>query len=667
MIWFKMYPHGSALSWQSFADNLFGDGCRRMLSPGLARVCRWGSVIAAVYIFSSFFLYPQQIQFRGICLGFFLALSFITYTPPGAAQDRPVSIGDWLLVGLSFSVSGYMSLNLERIVTRYPFVDAVQAADIGFCILTVFLLVAGTRRIVGPWLPMLSILSVGYVIIGPWLPGLFRHPGFSAATLVDELFLTTDGIWGSMLGIAAGNIMVFVLFGAFLLNSGISGFLYEFAASVAGASRGGLAKVAILSSALFGMISGNSVANTSTMGVLTIPLMKKSGYPADFAAAVECCASIGGILMPPIMGSVAFILAEVLGIPYIKVAQAAFLPAVLYFTAIFIVVDVRASQLGLIGISRTDLRPARIVLREGILFIVPIIYLVIRMLMGVNPSRVGLESILVTVIVSWLRVDTRMGIRVITNSLSEGIQQGTMIVTTMAICGVMIGVINLTGIASKLSSFLMAASANSLFGTLALVMLVTMFLGLAMNITPAYLLTAVIAAPVLIGMGVTPMAAHLFILFYAAMATMTPPVALTAFVAAMIAEAPPMRVGFLSMRIAFPSFILPFVFVYSPQLLMQGSLQEILLALAAALLSVLLITLGMEGWFQERQLGKILRGILVTAGIAAMTGNLYLGIAAAFLLLIIFKRSRIKSQFIQNDADQTEVKLRRNIKCEKCQ
>ena len=645
-------PGRNAFISQKVISNFLGEGQRRSLSPQMASVCRWGSAAAAVFILASFFLYPQQIFFRSSCLGFFLSLTFIIYSPPGGSADRSVPAGDWILAGLSWSVSIYMALNLERLITRNPFVDAVTTADTGFCLLTVFLLIEGTRRIVGPWLALFSLLSLGYFVIGPWLPGLFYHPGFPASNLVDELFLTTDGIWGSMLGIAAGNIMVFILFGVFLLNSGISGFLYEFASAIAGASRGGLAKVAVLSSALFGMISGNSVANTSTMGVITIPMMKKFGYPADFAAAVECCASVGGILMPPIMGSVAFIMAEVLGIPYIKVAQAALLPAVLYFAAIFIVVDVRASKLGLIGMPRSALRPLRTVLREGMLHLVPVLYLIVRMVMGANPSRVGLESILVTVLVSWFRVDTRMSINSIVNSLAEGVQQGTMIVTTMAVCGVMIGVINLTGIASKLSSFLMTASGSSLIGTLALVMLVTMFLGLAMNITPAYLLTAVIAAPVMIGMGITPMAAHLFILFYAAMATMTPPVAMTAFVAATIAEAPPMRVGFLSMRIAFPSFILPFVFAYSPQMLMVGSFREILLALVAGLLSVLLITLGMEGWFQSRSMDMVLRGIFIMAGIVVMFGNLYLALASALLLIGFAKFNRIAPQVIMSDPDQ---------------
>ena len=622
--------------WAKFKLYLWGEGEKRTLSGGSAYLYKIAAIITALYIFWSILAYPEPLLHRSLCFGLFLSLAFMSYTMPGTATTKRIPWYDWLLTLLSVSVSIYIFLNLDRLILRYAFVDQVTAADIFFGLITIILLLEATRRIIGPWLSLLSVLSLAYLYLGPFISGRFGHNGFSLIHIIDELFMKTEGIWGWTLGVATNQVILFVIFGAFLLYTGAGAFLFDFAAAIAGWRRGGLAKVAILGSGFFGMISGSPVANAATIGVITIPMMKKSGYPAEFAASVETCASAGGILMPPVMGSVAFVMAEVIGVPYSSIALAALLPAVLYFFALYCTVDIRARKMGLKGMERHEIPPLIKTLKRGLPFFIPICYLIFRLsTSGVNISRIGLESIMLITLVSVFNKDNPMTLKVFLNALADGISKGLMIVTTMAACGIMIGVFNLTGIGAKFSSALMAMSNQSLFATLLMVMFLSLFLGLAMNVSTSYLLTAVVAAPVLIKLGVPVMAAHMFILFYSAMACITPPVALTAFTAASIAGAPPMRVGFLAMRMALIAYVLPFIFAYWPALLLQSPPIQIVFAFVLGILSVVFIAMGIEGWWFDKSIPQLSRILIISAGIIILTGNIYLIILAIAVLFII--------------------------------
>ena len=616
---------------------VLGEGKKRHLNGRVAALTRCLAIATSIYIIWSVFSHPQALMQRSISLGLVMALAFLMYSTPGSAADRRIPWYDWILACLALSVSIYLNLNLERLISRSYFFDPVTPWDMIFGSLLLVLLIECTRRVIGPWLSILSLMSIGYILFGNLIPGRFGHPGFTFYNLIDEMFLTTDGIWGSTLGVATNQVVVFIIFGAFLLHSGAANFIFDFASGIAGWRTGGLAKVAVITSGLFGMISGSPVANVSTMGTITIPMMKKSGYPASFAAAVECCASVGGILMPPVMGSVAFIMAEVIGVPYGKVALAAFFPAVIYYLAIYFSVDFRARKLGLKGLEKTKIEPLGSTFKKGIVFFVPIVFLVFRIIFsGVSPSRVGIEAACLVFLCSLFSSEHRMNLEKVLQALADGTFRGVMIVITMGCCGTIIGAINLTGLGAKFSSYLMALSQNSFLATLLTVMLLTMLLGLAMNISTSYLLTAVVAAPVMVNMGVNVMSAHMFILFYSAMAAMTPPVAIAAFAAASIGEAPPMQVGFQAMGITLVAYFLPFVFVYSPALLMEGSWIKILLAFMSGVLAVLLMTMGMEGWWLEKQMNKLYRLPMIIAGVMALTGNVYLILLALVLTALIF-------------------------------
>lgn len=616
----------------SLYNIIMGQGEKRILPPKIAGLVQWIAIATTIYNMWAVFGYPEELLHRSIGFGLFFSLAFVIYTMPGTQTRKFVPWYDWIMAISSLAVSIYIFIHIDRLVTRLPFVGKVYGTDIFFGVLTVLLLLEGTRRVIGPWLSILCIISLVYAMSGHYLNGLFGHGGFSVKDIVEHLFMTTQGIWGMTMGLAVTYIILFIVFGAFLQNSGAGEFFFNLASSIAGWSRGGLAKVGVIASGLFGMISGNPAANVTTIGTITIPMMKKTGYPPTFAAAVECCASTGGTIMPPVMGSVAFLMAEIIGVPYIKIAAAAFLPAVIYYMALYFAIDYRAGKLGLQGLPREQIPPLHTTLFKGMIFLVPLTWLIIRLMAGFTPSRVAFETILLLFIVSWLRKDTRMTLEKTLKSLADGSIQGIMIVVTMAASGVLIGIINLTGVGIKFTSLLMAMSGQSVFITLIFAMGIAMFLGLPLNITPAYLMTAVVAGPVLIKLGLSPIAAHLFLLFFAAMAPMTPPVAITAFAAAGIAGpgADPMKVGFLSMRICMVAYIMPFIFIYQPAMVLQAPLPAILLSFITGILSVAFLAMAAEGW-HGRYLTAIQRFMLFAAGILAITG--YLPLFAVSIVL----------------------------------
>jgi len=616
-------------------EHIFGEGKKRTLNNGWFLVKRIISIITASYVFLSVLIYPEPILHRSIVFSGIFSIIFITYSSPGSKNRGVVPWYDILLSLLSLSIGGYIFLNIDRLVVRYPFVAPVYVMDFVFCILTVFILLEGTRRIIGPWLSFLSMGALIYVFFGKTMPGRFGHMGFSFKNIVDGLFLTGDGIWGSTLGIASTHIMIFILFGSFLLMTGAGDFLFNLVSRMSGSGRGGVAKIAILTSAMFGMISGSAIANASTTGIMTIPIMKKNGYPSDFSAAVESCASVGGCFMPPIMGSVAFMMAEVVGIPYYQIAIIAFLPALIYFTALFFIVDARSAKIGLKGLEKDKTVGVFSILKKGSGFFIPLILLIFRLMKGITPSRVGLEAIVVTIIIGLFSKENKLTFKKVLDALVKGIEKSLMIVSTMGTCGILIGIVHTTGIASKISSLLVSLVSYSSIITLFIVMTIAIFLGLAMNITSSYLLTAVICAPVLIRFGYEPVSVHMFILFFSAMATITPPVALTSFAAASIADAPPMKVGFLSMKTGFVAYVLPFVFVFKPSILLIGSWQETVLVFISVLVGVKVLALGTERWFLGRKI-SIFKGIILSIlGVVIILGDL-IYILISIILIIVY-------------------------------
>lgn len=617
-------------------DYITGMGKKRKLSGNVKRINDAVAVAIVIFVIISVFLYPEALLYRSICFALFFFNIFIAYTTPKSKTEGYVPFYDYILAVLSLAVGVYFAVNIERIVERLAFISQITTGDIIFGILTILLLLEGCRRVLGPWLPALSILSLLYLFYGHHIIGRFGHQVFNIKYIIDGMFLSTYGIWGSTFGIAVGQVMVFLVFASFFQKSGAADFLFDFAASIAGASVGGVAKIAVITSTLFGMISGGPISDVTTTGTITIPAMKKQGYSAVMAAAIESCACVGAIFMPPVMGSMAFIMAEVIGIPYGEVAKRAFLPAILYFAVIFFIVHFRSQKLGIGAFAESDRKPLRSLGKQCLTFFIPLIYLTIRLISGSYPERAALESIVVILMINLLQKRNIMTLGIIWDTMVSAVQKGRSIVTTMAACGVFVSVVMITGLTSKMGSYLSNLSDYSSLTILIIVLSIVLFLGLAMNGTSSYLITAVICAPILIKQGYLPLGVHMFCLYFAAMATITPPVALTTYTAASLAEAPPGKVSLQTMKLSFTAIILPFAFVYNPSILLYGPLWTSLVSFISAIAGVALLASAMENWWFGLKMNLLHRSLVLIAASALIIGKISFIVAASALLLIIF-------------------------------
>lgn len=617
-------------------DYVTGSGRKRRLSGWTKWINDAVAVAIVIFVILSVFLYPEAILYRSICFALFFFNIFISYTSPNSKTEEYVPVYDYVLAVLSLAVGIYFVINIERILSRIAFVSDILTGDILFGVLTIILLLEGCRRVLGPWLPAFSVASLLYLFYGHNIIGRFGHQVFNIKYIIDGMFLSTYGIWGSTFGIAVGQVMVFLVFASFFQKSGAADFLFDIAASIAGASVGGVAKIAVITSTLFGMISAGPISDVTTTGTMTIPAMKKQGYSAVLAASIESCACVGAIFMPPIMGSMAFIMAEVVGIPYSEVVKRAFIPAILYFAVIFFIVHFRSRKLGIGAFAESDRKPLRSLAKQCLTFFVPLIYLTIRLFSGSYPERAALESIVVILIVNLLQNKKIVSPDIVRDTMVSAVQRGRMIVTTMAACGVFVSVVMITGLTSKMGSYLSNLSSYSSVTILIVVLIVVLFLGLAMNGTSSYLITAVICAPVLIKQGFSPLGVHMFCLYFAAMATITPPVALTTYTAASIAEAPPGKVSIQTMKMSSMAVILPFAFVYNPAMLLYGPWWTSLVSLISAIAGIALLVSAMENWWFDLKMNVFHRSSVLIAACALIIGKISLIIGASALLSIIF-------------------------------
>jgi TRAP transporter 4TM/12TM fusion protein len=442
----------------------------------------------------------------------------------------------------------------------------------------------------------------------------FAHSGMSVGRFLSTLFLTMDGIFSAPTAASANFIFIYVLFGSFLLKSGAGEFFIDFAKAIAGAAVGGPAKIAVIASSLFGTVSGSPTANVVTTGTFTIPLMKKIGYSPYFAGAVESIASTGGAIMPPVMHAAAFLMVEITGIPYLVIITAAVFPALLFYFGLFLMVHLRAISGGLQAMSKSQLPSLTHVMRRGWQFALPLVALVVLLALGYTIVRAAFMAIIGTLMVSWFRSDTRMGISEIADALIDGAKSTIVIMASCATAGIVVGVIGATGVGGKFTSLVVSIGSGSIFLSLLLTMVACTILGMGLPTPVAYLLTAVLAGPALTMMGVPLLAAHLFILYYASLSTITPPVAVAAYAAAGIAGDSPMKVGFTAVRLGSLAFIIPFMFIYQPALLLSGSFAEIVIAIPTSVVGVVAFAVGLEGWLIVK-IGVVSRFFLILSGL----------------------------------------------------
>ncbi len=498
----------------------------------------------------------------GLCLIFFL------YPARQSTSRSRVTLVDWLLVLASAASFGYLALEYQAIVTTRGGIP--NTLDIAFSILTVVLVVEGTRRIMGWMLPILALVFLLYPFIShfDFMPDRLLTRAFDLGDIFGQMYLKTEGLYSTAIGASVTFIFLFILFGAFLAKSGMGQLFNDLAMALAGHKQGGPAKVAVISSGFMGSINGTAVANVVGTGAFTIPLMKKIGYNKDFAGAVEASASVGGQILPPIMGASAFIMAETTGVSYGSIALAALLPALLYYLGVIAQVHFCAGRENLKGIPKADLPRVMEVLKERGHLLIPIVALVVLLFKSVPVSFAALYTIIITIVVSSLRKSTRMSIADIFDAMADGARQSLAVMIACAVVGIIIGVVSLTSFGSVMTSSIMSIGAGSLFLTLIFTMLASMILGMGLPSIPAYIITATMAAPALANFDVPVLVAHMFVFYFGLFANITPPVALAAFAGAGISGGDPMRTGFISLRLALAGFIVPFLFVYNPAMMM---------------------------------------------------------------------------------------------------
>ncbi|RKQ33433.1 TRAP transporter permease [Oceanobacillus halophilus] len=610
----------------------------------------------------AFGAYTAYIQ-RTIHLGFALSLIYLLFPAKRGTKKDGVAWYDWILVILSILVASYWPIFYDTLVQQIGGINEAQMVVGGVAIL---LVLEATRRAVGLPITIIAIFFLIYAYFGPYMPGMLAHRGLNLSQLINSMFFTTEGILGTPLQVSSTYIFLFLLFGAFLVQSGVGLYFNDLAIAIAGRRVGGPAKVAIFSSALNGTISGSSVANTVTTGSYTIPMMKRLGYRPNFAGAVEAASSTGGQIMPPIMGAAAFLMIEFAGVGYWDIAKAAVIPAALYFSGIWIMTHLEAKRLGLTGLSKEEM-PNRKAVFKKIYLLLPIIAIVYLLFEGFSIERTALYGIGITILVSLFSKETNMFLKdgkftitKIVDALTTGARTALGVAAATACAGIIVGVVTKTGLGLKLGNGLVDI-AGALANTVELQLLLTLFftmitsiiLGMGSPTTANYIITSTIALPAILALNdqlevaIPVLAGHMFVFYFGIVADITPPVALAAFAATGISGGEPIRTGFNASKLAIAAYIIPYMFVLNPQLLMiDAHAGEIVLSLITAIVGMIAIGAGLIG-FWYRKLHWVERIITVITGLMLVypEGNTDLiGFGIFVVLLVIQFMTKGKSE-----------------------
>lgn len=572
---------------------------------------------------------PEAYFFRGTHLLFALVLVFLVY-PSRIRAGLAGRAVDVLMIAASIGFVGHVFLGHDYILDRIIYIDDLTTMDMVWSVVAVLVVLEATRRVIGLALPLTAILFLLYAL----LVSKVRVP-----VLMEQVYLSTEGIFGSTLGVSASYVMLFVLFGSFMERSGTGQLFMDFALSITGHTAGGPGKVSVVSSSLFGTVSGSAVANVMVDGPITIPLMKRSGFRPGFAAAVEAVASTGGQLMPPIMGAAAFVMAEFLAVSYFEVTVWAAVPALLYYVAVFFSVHFEAKRYGLAGVPRDQLpRLGTVMLERGHLF-VPILMVLAGLTMGYSAPLCALVGALACLPVALLRATTRggIGVRSVVGALIDGAKNTLAVAMACACAGIVIGAVSITGLGITFTQLVVEISRDWLLLALVLTAIAGIVLGMGMPTTPAYIVMVALLVPALVKLGATIPAAHMFALYFAILSAITPPVALAVFAAAGLAKADLWDAGLTAMRVAAPAYIVPFMFIYEPALLLEASWPTALLASATAIVGVVCLSAGLAGWFTG-PLRWWQRVTLLVAALALIKPGLVtdaIGFAAILLVAVV--------------------------------
>ena len=585
---------------------------------------------------------PEAIIFRGTHLLFALVLVFLIYGPRGNVQRPNPNAIDYAWLALGVASLLYLFINYEYVVTRIYYIDELTPADMIFGTILLVVVTEATRRCVDVSLPVTSILFVLY--------GLFIAR-LEPMRILDQLYMTTEGVFGQALAVSASFVIIFVMFGSFMERTGVGQLFMDFAMALTGHTAGGPGKVSVISSSLFGTISGSAVANVMVDGAISIPLMKRSGFPSHFAAGVEATASTGGQIMPPIMGAAAFVMAEFLAVPYSQVVIWAIIPAILYYVACFAAVHFEAKRRGIVGVPRSELPKLGIVVAErGHLFL-PVIILLAVMYSGYSAPLAALAGTLACFPAAALRKSSRVNVTLsnIIEAMVDGAKNSLPVALACASAGIMIGVVTLSGLGIVFTQWVVALAQDSLFIALVMTMFAGIVLGTGLPTTPSYIILTALLIPAIMKLGVIEPAAHMFAFYYAILSAITPPVALAVFAAAGLAKADMWDSGWAAMKIGAAGFIIPFMFVYQPALLMIGDWPTIIWSFSTACVGIALFAGGLHGYFVTAA-SHWQRALLSAGGICLVFPGVWTDLAGAGLAAVVIVTQLIERRAASSPA-----------------
>jgi len=543
---------------------------------------------------------------------------------------------DIFLISLGLLVLGYVAVFQYDILYRAGSYSNFEIILSGCGILLVLEI---TRRTTGIVVPLVSLLFLAYSLLGQYCPEIIAHKGFSLSRTVSSIFLHTEGVFGIALDVSASFIFMFILLGAVLRASGTGELFIGMASALFGHVRGGPAKIAIIASCFFGSISGSAVANVAGIGTFTIPLMKRLGYSGTFAGAVEAAASSGGQLMPPIMGAAAFIMAQMLDVPYVTVAVAAAVPAILYYISLFIGVDIEAQKKNLRGLPREELPKIKDVFsHRWHLLISPLVLVYLLGVLQFSPQVAAFYAIIVSVLASMMTLKTRINFWKIINAMEETAKDALGVAAACACVGMILGVLMLTGLGLKLSGILLTISGDNLIVMLILTMVTSIILGMGLPVTACYLILAVMVAPGLTSLGISALAAHLFVLYFGVISNITPPFALAAYAAAAISGADPNRTGFTAFKLGCVSFTIPYIFVFWPGVILKDTLLMIIVACLVGIASIAMLAVALGGYLKGGKVTLLARGLLLIASILVIFPGMWTTIIGLLLGGMVFTK-----------------------------
>ncbi|BEQ14527.1 TRAP transporter permease [Desulfoferula mesophila] len=578
-------------------------------------------------------LYQRSVHLMGLML-----LTFLIYRAFTGRDGSNPGVVDWIVslgmiaVGLFFINAFAPNAVLERGIM------GPTDNEIWMGALLIVLILEGTRRTVGLPIVLVAVAFLAYGMLGPYMPDMLAHKGYSPQRLVSYLVWTTEGVFGIPIAVSATFVVVFIIFGAFLDKLGAGNFFIQLALALTGRRRGGPALTSVVASGLMGSISGSSVSNVVTTGTFTIPLMKRTGYSPLFAGAVEAVASTGGQIMPPVMGAGAFVMAELLGTSYAHIALAAVIPALLYFLSVGLMVYFEAQRKQLKVLSKEEVPNALDTLRKGYHLLIPLLVLIYLLVVEqLSPMLSGFYAICTLVVTASAYIvvrEKRFPWREIIEALEKGIITAAPVAMACAAAGMVIGVVSLTGLGVRFTQMVIHLSGGVLWLGGLLTMVACIILGMGLPTTAAYIITAILGVPALTDMGVSPLQAHMFIFYFAIISFITPPVAISAYAASGIAGTNAMNTGFQSFKLGLAGFIVPFLFLYSPSIVLEGSLWHIVLNSLTAMLGVGALAGGLVGWF-FMPLKLWLRLIFLVSAIALIVPNLLASLVGIVPLVIV--------------------------------